>query len=965
MKNNILPIKNWFLLKESFTFITMCFLLLAEDRTVQAQIELLKDANTEPSLFYYNEYQLPTDVNGILYFAESYQTLWKTDGTVEGTVRIKKFLRISAMVNISGTLYFVADDGITGPELWISTGSETGTYLVKDIYPGSLGSHPEQITNVNGIAYFVANDGATGKEIWKSDGTAEGTKRVKDIMRVSGSSNPAYLTSFKNKLYFAANDGVHGYELWVSDGSDAGTHIVKDILSGKKGSAPNFLTVSGELLYFRAKGLLDHELYKSDGTAEGTIMVKDIKPGTGGSFPSHLIDVDGTLFFRAADGLHGQELWKSDGTEEGTVMVQDRYKGGASGLAWLSHMVAANGKLYFYTGGANSAFAIHVSDGTDEGTKIIDSNGILYGGVRFSKLNNDLYFIKAVDYIDDTWLEELWRMDETGPVHIADIGVPADGQFLVTSDQQMFMISSYLANGARKTVLSRSDGTAAGTREVVDVFTPPANSNPSQLTDLNGALYFTTSSDADFGRYYLWKSNGTEGGTLQQRETTTPITLQKSGNTLYYSFYSGEYNSGQFIWSLELWRTNGLHHVLVKKIQTQPTGTTMIDVNGILFFIVNGNELWRSNGTAAGTVLVKKISEGSASCSCNMMVNANGTLYFAADDGITGRELWKSDGTTMGTQLVKDIYNGRGQSFIRSLVALGSTVYFVAYTNTTSGLWRSNGTDAGTTLVKEIRAANLKVYNNTIFFIGEGGVLWKSNGTTAGTLAVKDFHPGEDYISLLQTLGSDLYILAGDYALKNYALWKTNGTTEGTVKVVDHKVSSFPFYTNVTSDVMNNRLYYTTSDHQVWVTDGTACNTTALTYQSDPFAITHAHSMLAIGNTLFFAATTNETGTELFKIDEENVPKDECIALAQAEPEVRISYFPNPFTTSCDILYASSEESEFSLSIINSNGHVAEQLNNLKSNTNYTVGANLTKGIYLLKLSTNEKTYTSRIVKSQ
>ncbi|MBR9970880.1 ELWxxDGT repeat protein [Magnetospirillum sulfuroxidans] len=72
----------------------------------------------------------------------------------------------------------------------------------------------------------------------------------------------------------------------------------------------------------------------------------------------------------------------------------------------------------------------------------------------------------------------------------------------------------------------------------------------------------------------------------------------------------------------------------------------------------NGTELWKSDGTAVGTVMVKDINPGSSSSSPNHLTNVNGTLYFSATDGTNGTELWKSDGTAVGTVMVKDIRTG-------------------------------------------------------------------------------------------------------------------------------------------------------------------------------------------------------------------------------------------------------------------------------------------------------------------
>ena len=73
---------------------------------------------------------------------------------------------------------------------------------------------------------------------------------------------------------------------------------------------------------------------------------------------------------------------------------------------------------------------------------------------------------------------------------------------------------------------------------------------------------------------------------------------------------------------------------------------------------VHGNELWSSDGTLAGTVLVKDLNTVGEDSNTSELVVVNGMGYFIADDGIHGRELWKTDGTSAGTMLVRDIVAG-------------------------------------------------------------------------------------------------------------------------------------------------------------------------------------------------------------------------------------------------------------------------------------------------------------------
>jgi ELWxxDGT repeat protein len=175
---------------------------------------------------------------------------------------IKNIGVISEMVAIGPNLFFSADDGTNGKELWISDGSPTGTQMLKDIFPGGNGS---QIQN---------------------------------------------LIIYNSNLYFRADDGVHGSELWKSDGTTSGTIMLKDIYPGAVPSYPDGLAVSGSTLYFSAYDVMHgNELWQTDGTASGTMLVNDIRRIAENSSPQSLVDANGKLFFMATDRTHGEELW--------------------------------------------------------------------------------------------------------------------------------------------------------------------------------------------------------------------------------------------------------------------------------------------------------------------------------------------------------------------------------------------------------------------------------------------------------------------------------------------------------------------------------------------------------------------------------------------------------------------------------------------------------------------------------
>jgi ELWxxDGT repeat protein len=124
--------------------------------------------------------------------------------------------------------------------------------MVKDIYSGTSSSNPLNLTDVNGTLFFTANEGTNGQELWKSDGTSAGTVLVKDINIGTSSSNPLNLTNVNGTLFFTANEGTNGTELWKSDGTSAGTVLYQDFRPGSSGSSPSKPIVSGLNVYLTA-----------------------------------------------------------------------------------------------------------------------------------------------------------------------------------------------------------------------------------------------------------------------------------------------------------------------------------------------------------------------------------------------------------------------------------------------------------------------------------------------------------------------------------------------------------------------------------------------------------------------------------------------------------------------------------------------------------------------------------------
>lgn len=185
--------------------------------------------------------------------------------------------------------------------------------------------------------------------------------------------------------------------------------------------------------------------------------------------------------------------------------------------------------------------------------------------------------------------------------------------------------------------------------------------------------------------------------------------------------------------------------------------STGVVVGGFFYFAASdgpggttGRELWRTDGTSAGTTLVKDIRPGAADSSPAHLTAAGTNLFFVADDGVQGFQLWKSDGTTAGTARVTDIAAAGQSGFLWTLRGAGNSVYFQARIATpvsTNGFFKSDGTAAG-----------------TVQLAGPGGLL--SSGPTFGAF---DTSGNEAVVAIFEN-GAN-------------ALWRTDGTVAGSVRL--------------------------------------------------------------------------------------------------------------------------------------------------------------------------------------
>jgi ELWxxDGT repeat protein len=437
-------------------------------------------------------------------------------------------------------------------------------------------------------------------------------------------------------------------------------------------------------------------------------------------------------------------------------------------------------------------------------------------------------------------------------------------------------------------ILAGSALASSGPTLVKDINPGSASSEPGSPTNFAGALYFA----ADDGSHGvgLWKSNGTAAGTKMVKDVS-PGFLTVVGGRLYFQGYDATHGA-------ELWRSNGTKAgtQLVKNIRPGSSGSgpsDLTNVGGALFFSaddsVHGLEVWRSDGTAAGTHIVKDIKAGAGSSAFATttygLTAVGNTAYFAADDGVHGPELWRSDGTKAGTRLVKDINPGSAGSGPpklgpTELTNVGGTLFFSAHDSTHGlELWKSDGTRVGTRMVKDIWVGSgtslpkdLTNRYGVLYFgatDGHGSELWTSDGTSAGTKVVWSSH-AQGPVDLTDAAGT-LYYFMQRPTIGN-ELWKSNGTAAGTSLVKSLPSGSFSSIASPLGSVGTTLLFpYNDGTHgeELWRSNGTPGGTNLVKDlnpgSASAFGLFSPTASAVIGGTIFFPANDGAHGVELWK----------------------------------------------------------------------------------------------------
>lgn len=873
-----------------------------------------------------------------------------------------------------GVAYFYKHDGIHGQELWRSDGTVAGTFLLADLCPGlcgaeAFGSVYGRMAVVGERVFFTADDGVHGTELWVTDGTARGARMVRDIRRGPLSSRPSALGSFEGQLYFGADDGVHGHELWRSDGTEAGTVLVADLTPGSANSWISANASGVGTLFVRAA----ERLYATDGTGVGTQLLHSglLQPYSdfrGGSFE---ILADGTAVFGACapDGsAAGCELWTSDGTVTGTIQIADLDPGPESSSP--TGFVSNGEQIWFsaYPPTSNGYSRVFRTDGTVAGTIEVPLPAEVRPETRGSHaaiVGSRLFFTGW----DENFGTEPWVTDGASTQRVADLS-PGPGSSInpywwldrpnfVELGGALLFVADDGQNGTR---LWRSEGTPATTVPLSDfdamppdawfggyqaVATPPVVDGRVLLSIFR----------PDRG-LELWASDGTANGTERIRtlndstsgflhttevlETFVEIRCQapwRQGLLLTPLTGPGPAEGG---WYYIDGVPDGAQLLTAWAVGGEGVGypECASHEGQALAFLPSGSEhaLWRTDGTLLGTEVLQPLAaetwiqsrpafgtlrsamfvafgsdrvlrfEPGAPPEEQMRIVATGR--FASGEGELGHDLffggWSglevSDGVSEPTVLIEPAPENPE---IDDLAMAGSSLFFSVRTQPDgTELWRSDGTTAGTDRVRDLRpgpegglpgreigeligqqASESRIAaidEASVVFVGDDGTtgfeLWTTDGTEAGTVVVADIVPGPDgsWPRHLVSLGAGVVLFAAEHPKLGYELFRTDGTPAGTAMVRDLVVgagSSVPDDFVVQDGVLYFSAWTPAHGREAWRSDGTFAGTYRLTDVAPGPLSSSPSRFVRRGNRLFFTATDHVHGFELWaRADDGSIP---------------------------------------------------------------------------------------------
>ncbi len=311
----------------------------------------------------------------------------------------------------NGLVYFVADDGTAGNQLWVSNGTTAGT--VPLLSYGNVQPF-DAIIPFGTRTIFRTAETAGGGSIYTTNGTT-----AQALNNVAYAPSFRFSTTLNGKLYFpGGRDKLLSWTLPTGGlvvpnpgGLQPGVAptVLCTLPAPAAGTAPTFgplVVLNGSIIFSYASAAAGAELYISTGAAgaAGTVLLKDQITGRVGSSPSNLVVFNGKVYYAAGVGSAANvELCSTNGTAAGTGLFSEIHRSTTVGSS-PADLTVVNNKLYF-TANDGTGKCLWVTDGTAAGTRKLATGAVADPKVsNLVALNGKLYFTAD----DGTGMRKIW-----------------------------------------------------------------------------------------------------------------------------------------------------------------------------------------------------------------------------------------------------------------------------------------------------------------------------------------------------------------------------------------------------------------------------------------------------------------------------------------------------------------------------------------------------------------------------
>lgn len=821
-----------------------------------------------------------------------------------------------------------------------------------------------RILNDGKRAVFIANDGVHGQEVWTTDGVT--MRRVSDLTFGAGDGNVGTLYGTPDHFGLLASAGAAYARFAI--GTPEGVALINDptLLGGN-----NFLICGplvslgdGRFVFAAVDASGRPQLWRSDGTQ--TERLTEFAVGEAarsfGAFVGFGLEAyrplrNGSLVYYFDN--QGLDQWKllNPTTGVSTTITEEPE---------LSDIYVIKSGSHAFLSGEN----IFVSSATDTevNTSLLRVQASLYRSDDMHRFEHDGALYAPITI--DAGYPRLAKLSAT-TIDITPAGVePSVKHFIRAANGRL------LFNGKAPSDAELYESTTINAAPTKHNLLDPGSSNPTDFVNLNDDTYFVAT-NATGRKLYKYRTGSVE--------VASPAGLTVSGPTIAhggYVYFVG--NDG--IHGNELWRTNGSSTTMLADLDLgndSSTPDTFIALDNVLLFRANngisGKEFFSVD--PAGNVVAfpdfNKQPPSNVRRVDTLRALGDQKWIFLADNGTSGAELWSTDGTASGTVLLKNIDNASASAVVTQPQVVGGLAYFVAQTATGEELFVTDGTPAGTTQITQLqnpsgpnvavaRIPALTVTDNAVFFSvkeasdpAQVGVMYRAHGGAAigrahQTTSAPEwlFAMGNDIVYEARGTGDSSSKIfkasataASDVALRdacsgcderigngwtfkdtpyffgrtgpastNYEILKSAGTTDttnvainlvaGDVGLTQYSVTAFPdkldpLFNGIRTQVTDQRFYLMLGDQLVsvhegnatpglWVSDGTQQGTRRLFAQDKGAIGTPRGPVVELGDRVLHDGYRVDVGTELWStaIDGSGsvLVKDIAQGIASSEP---------------------------------------------------------------------------------